>query len=121
MFWTWLRTVAGLTWSRSAIPWVLAPVATSSRISISRRVKTSPDAGPAAGGASRSWTRVSSSLVAVTSRKRCTVSGPPVPPTGTASVLTLIQTGRPLLLRVRMSKLCTESPIFTRVMTWQPR
>ena len=120
MFWTWLRTVAGLTWSLSAAALVLIPLAIVRRISCSRRVSVSPFASAAAGAVSRSRTSPSSSLVAVTSRKRWTVSAPPTCPAGTVSVLRLIQIGRPAFVRVRMSKLWTVSPILTRLMTWQP-
>ena len=48
MFWTWLRTVVGLTRSRSAIVRVFAPLAIRRRISSSRRVSAG---GGAASGA----------------------------------------------------------------------
>ena len=56
-------------------------------------------------------------LVAVTSRNRCTVTGPPAPVSATRRMLTLSQTGWPAFDRVFMSKLRIVSPRSISFMT----
>ena len=110
MFCTWLRTVAVLTCSRFATALVLSPSARSLKISSSLLVRSSlPSTGAADCAEKRSLTIFSNSLVAVTSRNRWIVSGPPEP-LGVTMILTLSQIGRPAFVRVCMSKFWIGSP-----------